>query len=200
MKEELKIVYQSYISEEIISGFADFRLDEHLDVEIISVQEEQKYYNASGLEIYDIIIFLNDHSTDLAVGGIGSLGYDILKSGVKYLWNKLKELQVKTVTSQKVSDKYKVLSLTLKFQDKSVEVKFEGEFDTDKLVDKAFDYLKDENIENLFEVKDYLQSGEKPRIKIVYNPENDSWEPENFGKFQREFKKYRESISQRLNS
>lgn len=200
MKEELKVVYQNYIPEEIISRFKDFRLDEHLNVEVISIKEEQKFYNASGLEIYDIIIFLNNHSSELIVNGIGSLGYDVLKSGVKYLWNRLKELQVKNVTSQKVTDKYKILSLVLKFKEKSVELKFEGEFDTERLVDKAFEFLKEESIDDLFKVPDYLQKNEKPRIKIVYNPETGNWEPENFGNYQREIQKYRDSISQKLNN
>ena len=87
MKEELKVIYQSYISEEIISGFTNLDLDKYLDVDIISVKEEQKFYNSSGIEIYDIVIFLNQHSTELIIGGIGSLSYDVLKSGVKFLWN-----------------------------------------------------------------------------------------------------------------
>lgn len=200
MKEELKVIYQSYISDEIISGFTNFHLDKHLDVDLISIKEEPKFYNSSGLEIYDIVIFLNQHSTELIVGGIGSLSYDILKSGVKFLWNKLKELQIKNITNQKVTEKYKVLSLVLKMNEKSIEVKFEGEYDADKLVDKAFKFLNEENIESFFNVPDYLQKSEKPRIKIVYNPETDKWEPENFGNYKREIQKYRDSINRRLDN
>ncbi len=199
MKEELKIVYQNYIPDETISGFNQFNLNNLLEIEVISIKEEKKFYNASGIEISDVIIFFNNHLTDLVVGGIGSLGYDVLKSSVKYLWDELKKLNIKTVTSKEEKVKNKVLSLILKFNEKSLQMKFEGEFDTDKIVEKAFDFLKNDNIENLFDNEDYLQKTDKPRIKIIYNPSTDKWEPENYGVYKREFEEYKNSINQRLN-
>ena len=48
--------------------------------------------------------------------------------------------------------------------------------------------------------RNYLQKSEKPRIKIVYNPKMDKWEPENYGNYQREIQKYKDSINNRFNN
>jgi len=65
MKDEMKIIYQHYISDELIADFEKLVVDNKLQVEIKKEKEEQKYYNFTGSESADIIIYVQQHTTEL---------------------------------------------------------------------------------------------------------------------------------------
>tara|TARA_R110002049_G_scaffold284031_1_gene464558 strand:- start:1397 stop:1582 length:186 start_codon:yes stop_codon:yes gene_type:complete len=41
---------------------------------------------------------------------------------------------------------------------------------------------------------------EKPRIRLIYNKEKQTWEPENFGEYRRKMKEYQGWAEQNLDS
>lgn len=207
MTEELKIVYQHYIPDELISDFEKTGLNEKLDVELVLEKEEQKYYNFTGSEIADIVIYIQQHTTELLVGGLlVSATYDILKGSVKLLWTGLSKLTVKKLQSGgKETDKPKSISIRLMGKERAVEIVLDGDVNeeqADKIIDESFKYVNSEKINEDFKNPDFIPNNkaEKPRIRLIYNKEKQIWEPENFGEYRRKMEEYQRWAEQNLNS
>lgn len=205
MNKDIKIVIQDYIPDSAISEFE--KSVQFNSLFFVKREKHKKIFlNATGNEISDIIVFFNQHTADLIVGVVGSIGYDILKNGTKLLWSSLQRLPIMTGNSQKMIAKNKILTLHLMQEHRDVLIKFEGEFDGEKLVNKAFEFFSEEDVDSVFrkvdliQNPDYLEKGEKPRIRIVFNPETDKWEPENFGEYQRNFTRYIAEFRNRTNN
>lgn len=203
MKEELKVIYQSYVPEELILEFEKSGIDKYLEVEIKKEKiwiEETEYLPFSGIEIVESIeVFIQKHSTELLVGGVGSLIYDIFKGGLTKLWVGLSNLKNKKA---KISGEEK--SITVKFlqKDRSVEIAFTGDVDdkrADKIIDEALKYLSSERLDESFKNPDFIQKEEKPRIRLVYNRKKQEWEPYNYGDFKRKMEEI-ENRTQDLSS
>jgi len=207
MTEEFKIVYQHYIPEELIADFERTGLNEKLDIELVLEKEEQKYYNFTGSEIADIVIYIQQHTTELIVGGLlVSATYDILKGGVKLLWTGLSKLAVKKLQSGgKETDKPKSISVRLMGKERAVEIVLDGDVNekqADKIIDESFKYVNSEKINEDFKNPDFIPNNksEKPRIRLIYNKEKQIWEPENFGEYRRKMEEYQRWAEQNLDS
>ncbi len=207
MTEEFKIVYQHYIPEKLIADFEKTGLDEKLEVELVLEKEEQKYYNFTGSEIADIVIYIQQHTTELLVGGLLiSATYDLLKGGVKLLWTGLSKLAVKKLQSGgKETDKNKSISIRLMGKERAVEIILAGDVNeeqADKIIDESFKYVNSEKINEDFKNPDFIPNNntEKPRIRLIYNKEKQIWEPENFGEYRRKMEEYQRWAEQNLDS
>ncbi len=207
MTEEFKIVYQHYIPEELIGDFEKTGLSEKLDIELVLEKEEQKYYNFTGSEIADIVIYIQQHTTELLVGGLlVSATYDILKGGVKLLWTGLSKLAVKKLQSGgKETDKPKSISIRLMGKERAVEIVLDGDVNeeqADKIIDESFKYVNSEKINEDFKNPDFIPNSkaEKPRIRLKYNKKKQIWEPENFGEYRRKMEEYQRWAEQNLDS
>lgn len=199
----IRIMIQDDIPDNMILEFK--RLIQQDSMLLLEIEtHEPIMLNATGTEISDIIIFFNEYATDLIVGGIGNIAYDLLKVGIKTLWSRLKDLPIKSITAQKTVEKNKILTFHLKQDNRDISLSLEGEFDGEILVNKAFDFLSGQNFDTIFENPDYLQHpdfierNEKPRIRIVFNPETNIWQPKNFGEFQRNFSRDMNEFRKRM--
>jgi hypothetical protein len=196
MKEEIKIIYQHYIPDELIADFEKLGVDSQLQVEIKKEREEQKYYNFTGSEIADIVIYVQQHTTELIASGLlVNLAYDTLKGGLKLLWTGISKLAIKKLQSKgKESDKPKSISFRLMDKDRAVEVVLEGDVDdnqADKVIDEAFKFISSEKLNEAFKNPDFIpEQTEKPRIRLKFNKEKQVWEPENFGEYRRQIEAY----------
>jgi hypothetical protein len=206
MKEEMKIVYQHYIPEELIADFEKLGVDHQLQVEIKKEKEEQKYYNFTGSEIADIVIYVQQHTTELIVGGLlVNLAYDTFKGGLKLLWTGISKLAIKKLQSKgKETDKLKSISLRLMDKDRAVEVVLEGDVDdkqADKVIDEAIKFISSEKLNEAFKNSDFIpEQTEKPRIRLKFNKELQVWEPENFGEYRRQIEAYQKWAEENFNS
>jgi hypothetical protein len=205
MKENLKIIYQNYIPDELISDFEQLGLDKQLDVEIVKEKEEQKYYNFTGPEIADIIIYVQQHTTELIAGGLlVNVAYDLLKGGLKILWTGLSKLAIKKLHSGgKETDKPKSISIRLMGKDKAVEIVLLGDVNEDQaetIIDESFKYISSEKLDEAFKNPDNIpEKSEKPRIRLIYNKEKQIWEPENFGDYRRKMEAFQKWAEQNFN-
>lgn len=196
MEEEIKIVYQHYIPDELIADFEKLGLDNQLQLEIKKEKEEQKYYNLTGTEIADIVIYIQQHTTELIVGGLlVNLAYDTFKGGLKLLWIGISKLAIKKLQSNgKDADKSKSISLRLMDKDRSVEVVLEGDVDdkqADKAIVEAVKFISSDKLNEAFKNPDFLPANTaKPRIRLKFNKEKQVWEPENFDQYKRQIEAY----------
>lgn len=195
-KETLTVHYQHYVPDEIFAEFKDLKLDKELDVELVLKKEEEKYYNFSGSEIADILLYFEQNQTALLIGGLLMPAvYDLLKSGIKSLWKSVSKLSVKIVQSGGITeDKQKSVSLRLMEKDRSIEIVLDGQIEDssiDKIIDQSFEYLKSGKQEKDFKNEDFIpNSPGKPRIRLKYNKDKKVWEPENFGLYRRQMEEF----------
>lgn len=206
MKEEIKIIYQHYIPDELIADFEKLGVDNQLQVEIKKEKEEQKYYNFTGSEIADIVIYVQQHTTELIASGLlVNLAYDTFKGGLKLLWTGISKLAIKKLQSKgKEIDKPKSISLRLMDKDRAVEVVLEGDVDdkqADKVIDEAIKFINSEKLNDAFKNPDFIpEQTEKPRIRLKFNKEKQVWEPENFGEYRRQIEAYQKWAEENLDS
>lgn len=206
MKEEIKIVYQHYVPDELITGFEKLQLSSQLQVDIKNEKEEQKYYNFAGPEIADIVIYIQQNTTELIVNGLlAKLAYDALKGGLKFLWTEISKLAIKKLQANgKETDTSKSIYLRLSNKERAVEVLLEGNIDNDKadkVIDDALKFVSSENLNKIFENPDFIEGKiEKPRIRIKFNREKQIWEPENFGEYRRKIEEYQKWAGENFNN
>ncbi len=207
MTEELKIVYQHYVPDELISDFEKLRLDKQLQVDIKKEKEEQKYYNFTGSEISDIVIYIQQHTTELIVGGLlVNLAYDTLIGGIKLLWTGLSKLAIKKLQSGgKETDKPKSISVRLIDKDRAVEILLDGDVATEeqanKIIEESFKFMNSPKLNEAFSNPDFIPNEKaKPRIRLIYNKEKQIWEPENFGEYRRKIAKYEKWANENLSN
>lgn len=205
MTEEFKIVYQHYIPDELISEFEKIGLDKQLQVDIRKEKVEQKYYNFTGSEISDIVIYIQQHTTELIVCGLlVNLAYDTLIGGIKLLWTGLSKLAIKKLQSDgKVTEKPKSISIRLMDKDRAVEIVLNGEVPTDeqasKIIEESFKFMNSSKLNEAFNNPDFIPN-EKPRIRLIYNKEKQVWAPENFGVYRKEIAEYERWANENLSS
>lgn len=207
MTEELKIVYQHYIPDELISNFEKLGLDKQLKVDIKKEKEEQKYHNFTGSEISDIVIYIQQHTTELIVSGmLVNLAYDMLIGGIKLLWTELSKLAIKKLQSgSKEKDKRKSISVRLMDKERAIEIILDGDFATEeqasKIIDESFKFMSSPKLNETFNNPDFIPNEKaKPKIRLIYNMEKQVWEPENFGEYRRIMAEYEKWANENLSS
>lgn len=206
MKEEMRIVYQHYIPDELIADFEKLGVGNRLQVEINKEKEEQKYYNFSGSEIADIVIYVQQHTTELIASGLlVNLAYDTFKGGLKFLWTGISKIATKKLQSKgKETGKPKSISLRLMDKYRAIEVVLEGDVDdkqADKVIDEAIKFISSEKLNEAFKNPDFIPAQtEKPRIRLKFNKEKQVWEPENFGEYRRQIEAYQKWAEENFDS
>lgn len=191
MAQKVSIIFQYYLSKKLIQEFENLHLNTKKNSSIqIGVEPKSQLENFEGKEISDIVIYIQQHKTELIVGGlIVNATYDIFKSGIKFLWTGLCKLPIKKSKHKKdIPQK----SITVKFEsnDRIAEVAFEGDIDVtqiESVIDKAIDFINSDKLETAFKTPDFIPSREdKPRIRLKFNQDKQIWEPENFGDYRRQ--------------
>jgi hypothetical protein len=207
MRKEIKIVYQHYIPSDLIAQAEQLGFGLQPDDKFVKEKQDQtRYSNFTGPEIADIIIYIQQHPTELIAGGLLiNFTYDILKNSIVFLLTSLSKIATKKLkTDGKQVDNPKRISLRLSNGEKEVEIDFDGEFDkaqADKIIDEAFKFINSDKLSETFSNPAYISNVKaKPKIRLVYNKEKQIWEPENFGNFRKQMEDYEKCINKNLRS
>lgn len=197
----MRIAYQHYISDELIAGFENLGLDSHLQIEITKEKREEGYSNFAGAEVADIVVYIDEHTAELIVGGLlARLAYDAFKGALALLWNGISKLVIKRIQSGgRETDKPKSISLRLRTRARDIEVNLEGDVDpqeADKVIDAALQFIGSAELDEAFDNSEFIASPlAKPRIRLKFNKEAEAWEPENFEESRREIQAYLKAAS-----
>lgn len=207
MRKEIKIVYQHYIPVDLIIQAEQLGLGQQPDDKFVKEKQDQtKYSNFTGPEIADIIIYIQQHPTELIAGGLFiNFAYDILKNSLVLLWTSLSKITTKKLkTDGKQVDDPKRISLRIANGEKEVEIDFDGEVDkaqADKIIDEAFRFINSDKLSETFSNPDYISNVKaKPKIRLIYNKEKQIWEPENFGNYRKQMEEYEKWVNKNLPS
>jgi len=187
--KKLLIEYQHYIPETIINEFEKSGIGNEFAVEYVK-KEKPRYSNFTGEEIRDIVIFVQQHETELIVKGLLiKATYDLLKAGIKGLWSELKKINDKKAEPSRSN---RCMSIHLQDKERTIEIKLDGDFDdkvADTMLDKAIEFIQSNEVEKSFTNPDFIPNGRpQPTINLIYNKEKGTWEPENFGQYRRRMK------------
>lgn len=193
---KVSIIYKSHLSSDIIQEVANELSFQN--IEIATGQEEGGYHNFTGPELYAIVTYITEHSTELAIGNVfGPAVYDVLKTGFKTLWKKLIPGKLE-LSREKISIRVETANK------KKVELNFEGNFNQetiDNIIEKAFECLKPEEREKVFsgDQKYVYQEGgiwnPTPLIRFIYNDIEQKWKPYDFT----DIKKWEEEMRRKMN-
>ena len=189
-KVEINIVYKHYIPEEWITNLEkDLQSQEIL---LTKIKDEEDYYNFTGPELSDIIIYIKDNFLTQAI-------YDVLKVSVIGLWNRQKKMKTKSNTQNENESKNQKISIRFEdSQKRKIEINIDGNIKDElieSIVDKSFEYLKTDKKEEIFQQPDLIDnSNDEQRIELKYNPETNIWEPENFGKIRKEMDELKKAM------
>lgn len=175
----------------------DFQKLSNLSITVSTRHDKEEFLYFTGGPA-DIEIYIDTHLTELIVGGLLLPAiYDAIKYSVKTTWKKLIAYYKKKKVELQQDKNYISLTFNLN-SDKSLEYNLDGTLNNetiDKLTDKIFEYLQDkEKLHNDFKNPDYKDKEDtKPKIRMRYNPETNSWTPINFV----EFEKWRDEMMRR---
>jgi hypothetical protein len=187
---EIKITYR-HVPADILN---DMTTLETKNVKVTLHHDRLEHFNASGGPA-DIVIYINNHLTELTVGGLlVNAVYDGIKFCIKSAWKKL----VAHYSSRKSKYYDDGTSITLSFEikpDKTVEYHLEGKVDSaaiDELTEELFRHLKNVSlIETQISNPDFQDDPEdKPKIRMRFNKKTGIWEPVNFAEWRKELKDY----------
>lgn len=179
-KQEINIVYKYYIPEDWLTELGK-EFSKH-NILLIKEKDQEDYHNFTGPELSDIIIYIKDNFLSQSL-------YDVIKASVIILWKKLRKASPKKHNSQNV----KAGKISIRAQDsknRKIEINIEGDIKDElikSVVDRSFQYLESDMKEEVFKQPDFVDnSNDEEKIELKYNPESDTWEPENFGELRRE--------------
>jgi len=204
-KENIKIVFQHYIPQELITDFNKLGLSKKINAEIeISKLRKTAYNNFNGPDISDIIIYLEKHKLETAAEVGIMVGYDLLKGGIKLLWTGISKLAIKITTAgHEAQDKDKTITLKVTCDDKIIKVVFDGiadDAESEKIIDKAFEFLNSAQPHELFKKPNFVIEKSKPTITLVYNRITKQYEPINFEKNRQAVRDIEKSADENLSS
>ena len=188
MKPSIKVKF-SRIPRKI---FSDFEQDIDKSIELEIYEDLALHFEAPS----DVIIYINEHLTDIIVGGVG---VGLLTNG---LWDGLKAL------FEKVKKRRKQTSIELSFRiksDKTLEFYLAGDLShnqVDTIVEKILKYLLDlEQQKKDFANPDFKDKRDvKPRIRVRYNPKTEKLEIVNFAELKKNKEGLLKLLLKRLNS
>lgn len=153
--------------------------------------EDAEWAHFDGGEIADIIVYIKDHATELAVTGLAApFVYDIVKSAVIKMWRLL--IKVKFRKEDKNEQDSKHISLRIEdTQNRVIQIEIKGDLPADKIEEimaSAFAYLQGSEKDTLFSKKEFVNSEKNQHsVQLYYNPETGFWEPLNFEKLRKEW-------------
>ncbi len=187
---EINIVYKSYIPDDWIEEFENNI--QPTDIPFKKAKDEDEYYNFTGPELSDIIIFIRDNPESIFLAPVL---YDIVKAGIIGLWKKLKTLNVRKIQSGETEPKQKKISVHYEdAKQRRITINIEGNFDDDlieDIVEESLEVIKTDKKEEIFQEPDFVSNLEgKDAIELKYNPETKALEPVNFGDIRRRIDEY----------
>ena len=188
--KEITISYRDYLPSDLISDFVKLAEGLKVPVRENKIVSQKRFYNFEGPEIHDLIIFINQHQTELVVGLLGAATYDIIRYGIKRIWVGISRLVKNRLYSTGKKEKEdKSILFIISDINKRIEVAFKGdvsEDQADKIINKLFEFFSSESLNESFSNPDYHPNNEDiPTIKLIFNKETDTWEPENYGERRR---------------
>lgn len=194
--KDLTIVYENYIPDDLIADFA--QLAQPTKIEKKEVQTG-RWNNFETAPINDIIIYINQHPV---VAGIIS---NAIWAGVILLWVGISKLS-KTIlhTGRKYTDRQTNILLKISDSTRGIDIVFEGDVtepQANDLIDILREFLNSEKVNNAFFDSDNIpEDSKKPEIRLIYNQENKTWEPENFGEKRRRMDELRNQAQRKFRS
>jgi hypothetical protein len=172
--------------------FSDFEQNIDKSIELEIYEDLALHFEAPA----DVIIYINEHLTDIIVGGVG---VGLLTNG---LWDGLKALFEKVIKRKK----HTRIELSFRFKsDKTLEFYLAGDVganQVDTIVEKILKYLVDlEQQKKDFANPDFKDNRDvKPRIRVRYNPKTEKLEIVNFAELKKNEEGLLKRLFQRLNS
>lgn len=207
MQNEIRIVYQHYVPESLIADLQSIEVDRVLNAKIeIKKVDQTRYSNFTGPEISDVIIYIQQHQTEiLATGLLLPAAYDLVKTAIIEMWSRLSKLTNKQLRDAgKEVKEPKQITLHLKDKEREVEICFQGDVSSElanRIVDESFKFISSDKAKKAFANPDNIEEQKaKPKIRLLYNKETKSWEPENFGEYRRKMAEYDDLIRKKLSS
>lgn len=196
--KELTIVYQSYIPANLILEFTQMVQPVKVDTEEV---ESGPWNNFDGPDVNDIIIYINQHSTEFIVGIINNAVW----AGITLLLVGLSKLPIIILNSVgKQTDKNKNISLRLSDKTRGIEVVFEGDVNeqqADILINSLKEFLNSEKVNDTFYDSDNIpENSKKPIIRLFYDKKKKIWEPEKFGEKRRKMDELRNQAQRKFRS
>ena len=193
MKPSIEIQFRK-IPGEIIEGFGA-SIDESISLTIY--HDENDHFEPPA----DIVVYVNDHLTELIVGGLMvNAVWDGIKYAVGAVWKKL----ITYCSKRKKGNEYLELSFRLK-PDRTIDFSLNGSFDhtmIDTAMKEIHNYLIDkERQEKDFNnpaFKDNIES--KPKIRMKWNREIRNWVPENYAEIRRQHEQWLKTVNRKLHS
>ncbi|MES2331350.1 MAG: hypothetical protein V4539_17230 [Bacteroidota bacterium] len=186
-----------------VNIFDDFKPLEKVPVQITMRHDKKEYFNATGGPV-DIIIYIEQHLTELIVNGLVVASvFELLKMAVAGAWKKLKSYyQQKTKPLR--PDKHGINLVFKISEDKSLTFTLSGEItqtDLTKLTEHIFEYLKNKpQLEQDLANKAYHNNiSKKPSIRMRYNVQKGIYEPVNSEQQLQEIRKAIDEAKNRIN-
>ncbi len=196
--KKIAVSYNRNLPEDIFFEFKD-NLDVHTDDLKYSSTIPRQGLNFSP-EIHDIFVYVSKHQTELIVTTvIAPFVYDILKSSLLFLWNRIWRL-IKERVNQKKSDVEKI-NFTLVFQiaeGKEVEFLLTEIPETElakKSVDEAIRIIQSSEAEQFFLNEDFIsKNATSSIIRLEFDKESKNWKPINFANKRKEIEAMRKNF------
>lgn len=203
--KEITISYQDYLPSDLITDFIKSLDGLKVPVKENKIESQKRFYNFEGPEIHDLIVFINQHQTELVVGLFGAASYDIIKYGIRKIWIGISKLiKNRLYSTGKKEKEDKSILFIISDENKRVEIVFKGdvsEDQADKIIDKLFDFITSETLSRSYLNPDFHPKNEDvPTIKLIFNKETDTWEPENFGERRRKMDELMKEARRRFRS
>jgi len=199
--KELTITYQDYIPDGLIRDFRKLVQSNELQIKVSKKEREHsdgRWNNFETVAVNDIIIYINQHPTELIINFISDSVFLLIVTGIKQLWVTISKPSVQKIGGEKG------IELKIKDVSKSIDVSFSGDVNekqADLIIEGFVDYLKSKNVNNAFDNPDYVNTkSDKPEIRLIYNQENKTWEPENFGEKRRKMDELRNQAQRKFRS
>jgi len=188
--KEITISYQDFLPSDLISNFVKLAQELKIPIKENKIESKKRFYNFEGPEIHDLIIYINQHQTEFVVGLLGAATYDLIIYGIKKIWVGISKLVINNLYSNgKKKKKDKSILFIVSDETKRLEVIFKGDVSddqADKIINGLLDYIKSEKINEAFSNSDNHPKDEGiPTIRLIFNEETKTWEPENFGERRR---------------
>jgi len=201
---KIDLVYKHCIPEDWIEEFEHYF--DSTDIQFKKAKTEEKYYNFTGSELADIILFIRENPESIIVGSfLAPAVYDLLKTGLAILWKKLKTLNVNKLQSGGKSEP-KGNRISVRYQDiqeRKIEINIEENLNDDlieEIIEESLVVLKPEKNEEIFTQPDFVDNSQgKPRVEFKYNSKTQLWEPVNFGQIRRKIEDYQRWAEKNFN-
>lgn len=186
---EVYLVYKKTVPSKF---FTEFRKDiERSEIILATSIDNEEWLNFTGPELYDVIIYIKNNILSPAI-------YDIFKTGVIKLIEKIKGNSKKEINSKKIS---------IRFEDekeRNIEINIEGDFkkkEIKSIIEEAFKVFSKDERERLFKDKRYVsETIFNPKIEMKYNWTTKKWEPTNFEEIRKQLDDLLKEAEDRFNS